>query len=545
VKTGKKAEDAENAIEAAIGKKEDANVAAFGDDGGKIGKKNDQIAAAIVLRGIAKDGKFDLQNAAEQKKQLKSVVEAAVGAVTGEQILKAIVDAAGKDVKAGKKAADAANAIEAAIGAKEEGNAAAFGDGGGKIGKKNDQIAAAIVLRGIAKDGKFDLKENAGADKKAQLKSVVEAAVGKNVEAGKKASDAENAIEAAIGEKEDNAAAFGEDKIGKKNDQIAAAIVLRGIAKDGKFDLQNAAGADKKAQLRSVVEAAVGAGVKLEPAEVADAGNANNNKDAGKLFGSTGGNNDNDGVDKAAAAVGAVTGEQILKAIVDAAGKDVEAGKKAADAANAIEAAIGTNEADAAAAFGDDEIGKKNDQIAAAIVLRGIAKDGKFDLQNADKKKQLKSVVEAAVEAGVKFEPAKVADAGDANNNADAGKLFGSTDGNAAGDGVDKAAAAVGAVTGEQILKAIVDAAGKDVATGKKAADAENAIEAAIGANEDNVAAAFGDGEDKIGKKNDQIAAAIVLRGIAKGGKFDLQNAGADEQKKQLKSVVEAALRLV
>ncbi|WP_210370039.1 variable large family protein, partial [Borreliella garinii] len=26
--------------------------------GGKIGKKNDQIAAALVLRGVAKDGKF-------------------------------------------------------------------------------------------------------------------------------------------------------------------------------------------------------------------------------------------------------------------------------------------------------------------------------------------------------------------------------------------------------------------------------------------------------------------------------------------------------
>ncbi|MCD2332824.1 variable large family protein [Borreliella americana] len=114
------------------------------------------------------------------------------------------------------------------------------------------------------------------------------------------------------------------------------------------------------------------------------------------MFGSTNGGNAA-GVDKAAAAVGAVTGEQILKAIVDAAGKDVKAGKKAAEAKNAIEAAIGAKDADAAA-FGADKIGKKNDQIAAAIVLRGIAKGGKFDLQDGgDKKKQLKSVVEAAL----------------------------------------------------------------------------------------------------------------------------------------------------
>ncbi|MCD2332825.1 variable large family protein [Borreliella americana] len=115
------------------------------------------------------------------------------------------------------------------------------------------------------------------------------------------------------------------------------------------------------------------------------------------MFGSNGGNNANAGVDKAAAAVGAVTGEQILKAIVDAAGKGVAERKKASEATNAIEAAIGTKEA-GAAAFGDGGIGKKNDQIAAAIVLRGIAKDGKFDLKDgAGQKKQLKSVVEAAL----------------------------------------------------------------------------------------------------------------------------------------------------
>uniref|UniRef100_UPI00359CA3C8 variable large family protein n=1 Tax=Borreliella afzelii TaxID=29518 RepID=UPI00359CA3C8 len=66
------------------------------------------------------------------------------------------------------------------------------------------------------------------------------------------------------------------------------------------------------------------------------------------------------------------------------------------------------------------------------------------------------------------------------------------------------------AVSGEQIIKAIVDAAGKDQ-EGKKAEDAENPIQAAIGKADD--AAAF----DKM-KKDDQIAAAIALRGMAKNG---------------------------
>ncbi|ACL35031.1 variable large family protein [Borreliella garinii] len=79
-----------------------------------------------------------------------------------------------------------------------------------------------------------------------------------------------------------------------------------------------------------------------------------------------------------AAAVSAVSGEQILKAIVDAA-KD-GGGKVAVDdvknAKNPIEAAIGSSgnnkDADAFATL------TKDDQIAAAIVLRGMAKDGEF-----------------------------------------------------------------------------------------------------------------------------------------------------------------------
>ncbi|WP_210359938.1 variable large family protein, partial [Borreliella garinii] len=68
------------------------------------------------------------------------------GAVSGEQILSAIVAAAGSSDQAqGKAANQATNAIEAAIGGD---GAADFGVADGKIGKKNDQIAAALVLRG-------------------------------------------------------------------------------------------------------------------------------------------------------------------------------------------------------------------------------------------------------------------------------------------------------------------------------------------------------------------------------------------------------------
>ncbi|WP_422850112.1 variable large family protein, partial [Borreliella afzelii] len=69
----------------------------------------------------------------------------------------------------------------------------------------------------------------------------------------------------------------------------------------------------------------------------------------------------------------AVSGEQIIKAIVDAAGKDNEQGKKASEAENPIQAAIGTANDDEKAF---DKM-KKDDQIAAAIALRGMAKDGK------------------------------------------------------------------------------------------------------------------------------------------------------------------------
>ncbi len=86
---------------------------------------------------------------------------------------------------------------------------------------------------------------------------------------------------------------------------------------------------------------------------------------------------------KAAGAVSAVSGEQIIKAIVAAAGKDGkdgQVGAKASDATNPIQAAIGTAD-DEAKAF-ENEGMKKDDQIAAAIALRGMAKDGKFAVKD-------------------------------------------------------------------------------------------------------------------------------------------------------------------
>ncbi|WP_210361318.1 variable large family protein, partial [Borreliella garinii] len=69
----------------------------------------------------------------------------AVSAVSGKQILKAIVEAAAGD-QAGKAANAATNPIEAAIGTAND-NGTAFNNGGMQ---KNDKIAAAIVLRGLA-----------------------------------------------------------------------------------------------------------------------------------------------------------------------------------------------------------------------------------------------------------------------------------------------------------------------------------------------------------------------------------------------------------
>ncbi|WNZ68128.1 variable large family protein (plasmid) [Borreliella garinii] len=75
---------------------------------------------------------------------------------------------------------DAKNPIEAAIGSSDEQqNAAAFA-----TLKKDDQIAAAIVLRGMAKDGEFALKNDAHDNAEKAVKNVVESAVNKKLASG-------------------------------------------------------------------------------------------------------------------------------------------------------------------------------------------------------------------------------------------------------------------------------------------------------------------------------------------------------------------------
>ncbi|WP_411763048.1 variable large family protein, partial [Borreliella bavariensis] len=463
--------------------------------------------------------------------------------------------------------------------------------------KKDDQIAAAIVLRGMAKDGEFALKEDDHANHEKTVKNVVESAV-KEIsrwleEMAKAAKDAATAAtgggETAVG----NVIKAEAGKAAKGGDAESVNGIANGI--------------------KGIVDAAEKAGEEGKLSVGAVAGDTN--ADAGKLFakkkddGKGGGDAKDAG--KAAAAVSAVSGEQILKAIVEAAkgdGKAVEAVEDVKDAKNPIEAAIGsTNENKAADAFATM---KKDDQIAAAIVLRGMAKDGEFALKDADHanhEKTVKNVVESAVKeisgwleemakaakdaataatgggetavgkvikasdnaakggdeksvngiangikgivdaaekAGEEGKLSVVAAAGDGTN-ADAGKLFAKKkDNDGGGDAKDagKAAAAVSAVSGEQILKAIVEAAGKG--DGKAAVadvkDAKNPIEAAIGSTNEQNAGAF---TENGMKKDDQIAAAIVLRGMAKDGEFALKNAAHANHEKTVKNVVESAVK--
>ncbi|AEL70528.1 Outer surface protein VlsE (plasmid) [Borreliella afzelii PKo] len=456
----------------------------------------------------------------------------AVTAVSGEQILKAIVDAAGDENQAGAKAADAKNPIAAAIGDANDG-AAEFGEN--EMKKRNDKIAAAIVLRGVAKSGKFAVA-NADNDNKASVKSAVESAV----------DEVSKWLEEMIKAAEDAATKGGtgeaSEKIGDSANQgaVADADSVKGIAKGikGIVDAAGKAFGKDGDALKDVTAAA-------------DEANAA----AGKLFAGNAAGADAGDIAKAAGAVSAVSGEQILKAIVDAAGDENQAGKKAEEAKNPIAAAIGDANDAAANGFGKDEMKKRNDKIAAAIVLRGVAKSGKFAVaDNADNSKaSVKSAVESAVDEVSKWLEEMIKAAGkalgkdgalkdvtaaDGEANADAGKLFATQAGANAGAGdIAKAAAAVTAVSGEQILKAIVDAAGAANQVGKKAEEAKNPIAAAIG-TADAGAAEFGQNEMK---KSDKIAAAIVLRGVAKDGKFAVANAN-DNSKESVKSAVESAV---
>ncbi len=562
-----------------------ANVAAGGNAAGGAAAGNGAKADKDSVTGIAKgmkaivdaakkagvefkpadaDGDAGGGNAGNDGEAQGAAAKAgeAVSAVSGDQILKAIVDAAG--TTEGKSADTAKNAVEAAIGGGNDGDA---GEAFGNDMQKKNQIAAAIVLRGLAKDGKFANADVAGGNTK--------------VVAAKKASGWIKEMKKAV----DDTAKAGD---GGSNESIAN-VAAGGNADNAgaKADKDSVTGIAKG--MKAIVDAAKKAGVELKAADAADGGADDDGNDAGKLFASgadahAGANADAQGAaEKAGEAVSAVSGDQILKAIVDAAG--TTEGKRANTATNAVEAAIGGDNNAEGVAF--TAMQKKN-QIAAAIVLRGLAKGGKFANTNvaangkvvaavksavgwikemhkavedtakagtgsnelianvaaaggagagggaadaAGKKanagsvtgiaKGMKAIVEAAEKAGVEL---KAADAdGGANNNA--GRLFASgaavADNDAQG-AAEKAGEAVSAVSGDQILKAIVDAA--ESTEGKGAAQAKDAVEAAIG--DDGAGEAF----TAMQKKN-QIAAAIVLRGLAKGGKFANAN-DADENGK-------------
>ncbi|APS99259.1 hypothetical protein A7X70_05510 (plasmid) [Borreliella mayonii] len=170
---------------------------------------------------------------------------------------------------------------------------------------------------------------------------------------------------------------------------VADASSVQGIAKGMKAIVDaaeatagKAAGKEKKKEL-------------LKAASATGTGNA----DAGHLFsGAANQGANNEQAQKAAGAINAVSGEQILKEIVDAAGKndDGAAGGQQADQANnPISAAIGAAQGDGAFADAGGNM-NQNSKVAAAIVLRGMAKDGKFavDADHANQKDGVKSAVE-------------------------------------------------------------------------------------------------------------------------------------------------------
>ncbi len=174
-------------------------------------------------------------------------------------------------------------------------------------------------------------------------------------------------------------------------------------------------------------------------------------------------------------------GTQVVEASKKASGWIKEMHKAVEDTAKA---GTGGGESIANVATGGDNGNAGAGKKADVGSVTGIAKG-------------MKAIVAAAEKAGIELKPAGAAGGGGDGAN-DAGKLFASGNnahaGNNANDAQEAAEAAgkaVSAVSGDQILKAIVDAAGSTA--GKGAATATNAVEAAIGADAAN-AAAFGGG---------------------------------------------------
>ncbi|MCD2376949.1 variable large family protein, partial [Borreliella burgdorferi] len=311
--------------------------------------------------------------------------------------------------------------------------------------------------------------------------------------------------------------------------------------------------------MKGIVDAADG-GKELKGG---DAGGGAANASAGHLFAGDGAGASAEQAGKAAAAVNAVSGEQILKAIVDAAGGEQQVGQGAVDVGEEKIGNVATNNNAAAdagsvngiakgmkgivdAADGGKELkggdaGDANANASAGHLFAGngagnasAAQAGKAAAAvNAVSGEQiLKAIVDAA---GGGKELKDAGDGGGGNANADAGHLFGNA-GGATAEQAGKAAAAVNAVSGEQILKAIVDAAKGEQQVGAAAGQANNPISAAIGAAQ--AGANFGAAMNG----NDKIAAAIVLRGMAKNGKFAVQAGAAGADGASVKSAVDKAI---
>ncbi|WKC76609.1 variable large family protein [Borreliella valaisiana] len=234
----------------------------------------------------------------------------------------------------------------------------------------------------------------------------------------------------------------------------------------------------------------------------------------------------------------------------------------------------------------DDEISKINDMIgkminAANTIVETVAETATEamgevvevkSIGNVATKADVKSVVEIAkgikkiVEAAgiadeLKAEGDKATKSSIDSNNKEAGKMFSGKQGDQGGnvfygdvppseiggganpEDIKKAAEAVKNASGEQILGAIIAAAkaiesgGKATTEGKNADEAKNPIEAAIGGNDDSNATAFTGNMEK----DTQIAAAIVLRGMAKNGKFAVKMGRGPADGNTIKALVKNA----
>ncbi|APS99265.1 hypothetical protein A7X70_05540 (plasmid) [Borreliella mayonii] len=221
------------------------------------------------------------------------------------------------------------------------------------------------------------------------------------------ANDAGNAVDSAIKEISEMLKAIADAakeaaKAASGGDNTSIGNVVSDAAAAGAADASSVQGIAKG--MKAIVDAAEAtagkaAGSKEEKKELLKAASdtGTDNANAGHLFSGTNGQGASDAqAQKAAGAINAVSGEQILKEIVDAAEKSGDGDGAGAGAANnPISAAIGAAQGDGGAFTAGGGM-NQNSKVAAAIVLRGMAKDGKFavDAHHANHKDGVKSAVE-------------------------------------------------------------------------------------------------------------------------------------------------------